>query len=97
MQVLDKTAESVLTLITCFPFSYIGPSSRAASWCARVRCHLAREKIRDSARISRKAQTIRALTRKCAGNPRIIVINASAGSGEFHALSRCQNAVERLT
>lgn len=26
MQVLDKTPESVLTLITCFPFSYIGPA-----------------------------------------------------------------------
>jgi sortase A len=26
MQVLDKTARPVLTLITCFPFSYIGPA-----------------------------------------------------------------------
>ena len=26
MQVLDRTSESVLTLITCFPFSYIGPA-----------------------------------------------------------------------
>jgi hypothetical protein len=68
MQVLDKTPESVLTLIPAFR-SLTSGLLPIASWCARVRFHPTREKSRDSAVISRKAPTITALTRKVRREP----------------------------
>jgi sortase A len=47
MQVLDKTTASVLTLITCFPFSYIGPAPSRFVVRAHQISSTAREDLRE--------------------------------------------------
>jgi sortase A len=70
MQVLDKTAEPVLTLITCFPFSYIGPAPSRFVVRARQVSSSAREDLRECQDLPQSAdhQSVDAETRREGAN-----------------------------
>jgi LPXTG-site transpeptidase (sortase) family protein len=70
MQVLDKTAEPVLTLITCFPFSYIGPAPSRFVVRARQVSSSAREDLRECQDLPQSAdhQSVNAETRREGAN-----------------------------
>ncbi len=70
MQVLDRTDESVLTLITCFPFSYIGPAPSRFVVRAGQISSIAREDLRECRDLPQSAdhQNVNAEVRREAAN-----------------------------